>query len=89
MSHASLKRSIRMALRMRGCLVTSNPAGGGVLDLTVCSPSGRYIEIDVKVGRDKLSALQKDRIAKVRRTGGTAYEVRSVDEALSLCGLDE
>jgi hypothetical protein len=86
-SHASLKRSVRDALRKRGCLVTSNPTGGGVLDLTVCTPDGRYIELDIKVERDKLSRLQEYRIAKVRWTGGAAGEVRSVDEALKFCGL--
>lgn len=82
-SHTNLKRRVMLALRRAGCLVTSyDGSTAGVLDLFICTPDGRYAELDIKVGRDKLSKLQQHRVTIVQETGGTAAEVRSVDEAL-------
>ena len=87
-SHTALKRRVIAALRGAGCLVTSyNGSTAGVLDLFICTPEGRYVELDIKVGRDKLSRLQHHRITQVQQAGGEAAEVRSVGEAHWHCGL--
>ena len=86
--HTNLKRRMMVALRKAGCLVTSyNGSIAGVLDLFICSPSGRYAELDIKVGRDKLSKLQQHRIKTVQASGGIASEVRSVEAAMTALHL--
>jgi hypothetical protein len=86
--HTTLKRRVVAALRGAGCLVTSyDGSTAGVLDLFVCTPEGRYVELDIKAGRDKLSKIQHHRITQVQQAGGEAAEVRSVGEALWHCGL--
>ena len=82
--HSSLKRRIIAALREQGCVVTSyDGSTAGVLDLFICTPTGGYVELDIKVGRDKLSKLQKNRIMTITAARGNAAEVRSVAEALA------
>ena len=84
--HSSLKRRVVEALRHHGCLVTSyDGSTAGVLDLFICTPDGGYAELDIKVGKDKLSKLQRNRISKVKKAQGVAAEVRSVDDALKAC----
>lgn len=86
--HATLKRRVAVALRDAGCLVTSyDGSTAGVFDLIVCTPEGRYVELDIKVGRDKLSKLQQHRITQVQRAGGHAAEIRTAGDALWNCGL--
>ena len=87
-SHTNLKRRVMVALRKAGCLVTSyNGSIAGVLDLFIGTPSGRYAELDIKVGRDKLSKLQQHRIKTVEASGGLAAEVRSVRDAMTALHL--
>jgi len=88
MSHTSLKRRIRAVLKVRGCLLWANPQGGGILDLSILTPDGKYLEVDVKVGADRLSPLQRHRIVQLTERGVAAGEVRSVAEALEMAGLD-
>ena len=87
-AHTALKRRVVAALRGAGGLVTAyDGSTAGVLDLFVCTPDGRYVELDIKAGRDTLSKLQHHRIAQVENAGGHAGEVRTVGEALWSCGL--
>lgn len=86
--HEKLRRRIVDELRKHGCLVTP---GGGVthrLDLMICTPAGRYAELDPKVGRDKLKPGQAHRASVIRGLNGIAGEVRSVEEALRLLDLE-
>lgn len=61
------------------------PVEGGGLDLVgIRNSDGRFIMIDAKVGRDRLSEKQKKVIRWVQMRGGIAGEARSVEQALSL-----
>ena len=82
MSHASLKRDIRALAERQGWLVVSGDAMQGQLDLVICA-GGRYYEVDVKVGRDRLKASQRARVRQVELAGGTAGEVRSIGDVLA------
>ena len=42
----------------------------------------RFVALEIKVGRDKLSPLQKAFLDQVKEAGGIAYEIRSVEEAV-------
>lgn len=58
-------------------------ASKGVSDiLGVLAPSGRILAIELKVGRDRLSAEQLVFLGMVTRFGGLAIEARSVDDVL-------
>ncbi len=41
-----------------------------------------FVALEIKVGRDKLSPLQKAFLDQVKEAGGIAYEIRSVEEAV-------
>jgi hypothetical protein len=59
--------------------------GGGGLDLIgIRRADGKFVAIDAKVGRDRLSASQLKFCRWVRLAGGIAGEARSVDEARRL-----
>jgi hypothetical protein len=61
------------------------PTSGGGLDLVgLRNSDGRFIMIDAKVGRDKLSEAQLKVIKWVRMRGGIAGEARSVEQAMEL-----
>ena len=61
------------------------PAEGGGLDLVgLRNSDGRFLMIDAKVGRDRLSEKQKKVIRWVQMRGGIAGEARSVEQALAL-----
>ena len=59
------------------------PEGGGG-DLIGWRMDGRFISIDVKVGRDRLSASQKKWARWVIEGGGIAGEARSVEQAMEV-----
>lgn len=50
---------------------------GGVLDIIACSPNGRYVEIEVKFGSNKMSALQTLRQQAVIGNKGISFTVYS------------
>ncbi len=54
----------------------------GAADIFACL-RGRYVEIEVKAGKDKMSAWQEARKQEVERAGGTYLVVRSTDEFLA------
>lgn len=51
----------------------------GIPDIIVCY-KGRFIALEAKVGRNQPTRLQAATIDQIRRAGGTACVVRSVDE---------
>ena len=98
-THTTLVSEIRAAVnRLPGCHVWLNAVGEhhcderhlvyglavGSADL-VGIASGRFVALEVKVGRDRLSPEQRAWLAHVRELGGVAVVVRSVDEALEAC----
>ena len=51
----------------------------GIPDIIVCY-KGRFIALEAKVGRNKPTRLQAATIEQIRRAGGVAAVVRSVEE---------
>jgi hypothetical protein len=63
----------------------TNGKGGGGLDLIgIRRADGRFVAIDAKIGRDRLSEAQLKFCRWVRMAGGIAGEARSVEEARTL-----
>ena len=52
----------------------------GIPDIIVCY-KGRFIALEVKTEKGKLTVLQAVTIRKIKAAGGTAEVVRSVDDA--------
>lgn len=59
----------------------------GIADIIACSPTGRYVEIEVKFGANKLSALQEHRLAEVNKRGGVSIAAWSLEDVID--GLKE
>lgn len=55
----------------------------GASDIIACSPGGRFVAIECKSRKGKLTETQREFLDKVRKTGGIALVVRSVDELIS------
>jgi len=51
----------------------------GIPDIIVCH-KGRFIALEAKVGRNQPTRLQSATIEQIRKAGGIALVVRSVDE---------
>jgi len=63
------------------------PKGGS--DLIGWMPGGRFVAVEVKVGRDKLSDEQAAFLAAVTKAGGVAGVVRTVEDAEALLSATE
>jgi len=71
-------------------VITANTPGGravtsappGFPDLVGCV-DGRYVEIEVKAGRDRLTADQISHLAATERAGGIAIVAKEVGAALA------
>lgn len=50
----------------------------GIADVLICF-RGRYIEVEVKAGKDKLSLHQLARKQEIERAGGVYFEARSTE----------
>ncbi len=59
----------------------------GVLDLIICY-QGRYVELEVKTERGRLSPEQAARIEEIRAAGGMAEVVRSLEEVHRIFGQE-
>ena len=66
-----------------GCFYWKEHGGqygtAGIPDIIVCY-KGRFYGLEAKVGRNKPTRLQEATIEQIRRAGGVAVVVRSVDE---------
>ncbi|MGE5444251.1 MAG: VRR-NUC domain-containing protein [Ignavibacteriales bacterium] len=60
---------------------------GGILDIIGCW-QGRYAELEVKTERGRLTPEQKARIEEIRKAGGIAEVVRSLEEVHSIFNKD-
>lgn len=56
-----------------------------ILDIIGCW-EGKYIEFEVKTEKGKLSPEQQARIGEIRRAGGMAEVVRSLEDVHSIFG---
>lgn len=52
----------------------------GIMDIICCSPTGRFIGIEVKSRNGKPTKLQEWNIAEVKRRNGIAFIARSLDD---------
>lgn len=57
----------------------------GISDIIACSPSGRFVAIEVKKKGGKVSDEQLAFLASVRQRGGLALLAYSVDDVLAAC----
>lgn len=92
MTESRLQASIIRALRDAGCYVANVVVAGeaGVADLLVCAPGGRFLALEVKMEKGRVSKMQEHHMERVRAAGGEAHVVRSVAEALDAArGPDE
>ena len=82
-----LMRQILSALRKRGVyarrIAGSNYQHVGLPDIWCCV-DGKLICLEVKTETGRLSKIQKLEIERIRRAGGIAEVVRSVDQAIGL-----
>lgn len=51
----------------------------GIPDLIICH-KGRFIALEVKAEKGKTTTLQEVALRRIRRAGGTAEVVRSIDD---------
>lgn len=52
----------------------------GVMDLICCSPEGKFVGIELKVGNNEPSALQAFAIDEVLQRGGIAFVAWSIED---------
>lgn len=84
MSEAQLVTNIRKYLQtLPDCFFWKEHGGqygtAGIPDIIVCY-KGRFYGLEAKVGRNKPTRLQEITIEQIRRAGGIAEVVRSVDD---------
>jgi len=89
----AVEQAIMRALRSRGAVVVKSHgsaySGAGVPDLVGVLPGGRALALEVKrPGGGASTPLQRRMIWAWAEAGAAAGIVRSVDEAMGLCGLD-
>lgn len=53
----------------------------GIPDLIICL-EGKFVALEVKTSDGELSPIQKYTIDSINKSGGHAFEIRSVQEAL-------
>lgn len=56
----------------------------GSSDIIGIMPGGKFLAVEVKVGRDRLRPEQEGFLENVRRLGGTALVVKTYEEFLEL-----
>ena len=52
----------------------------GIMDLICCAPDGKFVGIELKVGKNTPSALQAMAIEEVLKRGGTAFVAWSLED---------
>ena len=89
----AVEQAIMRALRSRGAVVVKSHgsaySGSGVPDLIGVLPGGRALALEVKrPGGGAATPLQLRMIWSWAEAGAAAGVVRSVAEAMTICGLD-
>ena len=56
----------------------------GVPDILACSPTGQFVAIEVKFGRNKPSKLQEYNIAQIKKAGGIAFVAWDLETVTNL-----
>lgn len=52
----------------------------GVPDIIACSPTGQFVALEVKFGKGRPSKLQEWNIAEIKKVGGKAGIVWSIED---------
>jgi hypothetical protein len=101
-SEANLQRDIMLALSRAGCLVWRNNTGAlrdqsgrlvryglcvGSSDIIGVTPCGKFLCIEVKSAKGRVTPEQDRFIAAVRAKGGRAGVARSVRDALEIANV--
>lgn len=87
----TLQTSVMKYLKERGYYAINVPGNAftsGVPDILVCI-RGRYVALELKAADGTLRPLQKVRINSIRRAGGIAEAVRSLDRVKEIIGTIE
>ena len=92
-AESRLQRWILKTLRKLGCyaVIISPPVEVGTPDILVCI-KGKFIGIEVKVGKNKPTRIQEHRMGQIREAGGTTVVIYSREELwkfLYLHGLEK
>jgi hypothetical protein len=99
----SVKAGVLKYLKLRHIYCWSNPSGAarirpgkfmrfglkGSADILGCLPDGRFLAVECKAGRGRLSPEQREFLADIKALGGLAVQVRGwreLDEALREAG---
>lgn len=86
MKESALQKQIIDYMTGRGAYVVNNHGSSyshkGVADLSVCY-QGKYIAVECKVGKNKLSEAQKVHAERLKRAGGVTIVPYSLDEFIS------
>lgn len=84
---SSLSRRIAASFRARGGFIFKVHGGptmmNGLPDL-IGSYRGVFVGLETKLGGNTASPVQRLRIAQIRKSGGIAYVVRSVKQAMTV-----
>lgn len=55
----------------------------GISDIVGMTPAGQFLSIECKVGRNKPTKEQTEFMARVRKSGGVALLIYSLDELIT------
>ena len=99
MSERNIQSQIMIALSSAGCLVFRNNTGAltdktgrlvryglckGSSDIIGVCPDGRFLAVEVKTAKNRLTPDQERFILAVKASGGRAGVARSVDDAMGI-----
>jgi hypothetical protein len=99
MSERNIQSEIMLALSKAGCLVFRNNTGAlqdktgrlvryglckGSSDIIGVCPDGKFLAVEVKTAKNRLTPDQERFISAVKASGGRAGVARSVDDAIGI-----
>jgi hypothetical protein len=99
MKEANIQAQIMLALSKAGCIVWRNNTGAltdktgrlvryglckGSSDIIGVCPDGRFLAVEVKSAKNRLTQDQERFISAVKASGGRAGVARSVDDAMGI-----
>lgn len=92
MNETRLKNLIIQAIRRKypstqlWMYKTSDRFTRGIPDLIICL-NGKFIALEIKIPRGKIEPIQTYTINEINRSGGNAFIVYSVNEAIQILSL--
>jgi|SaaInlStandDraft_3_1057020.scaffolds.fasta_scaffold24566_1 Holliday junction resolvase len=87
MNEQQLQKKIQDYLKKQGvyCFKTISTNRSGIPDIIACVPPlGTFLALEVKVGKNKPSALQLHHVNEINKAGGKAHVVWSLEEVKDL-----